>query len=125
MNRLRFLHIGRFRHSARRRLLCIPALTALGRPARRKYAILLMVALLFAQYVLIVHQIDHQSQATDAVCDMCLTAQHLGNTPISKGIPPVIVHGQGGIAFSPVVSVLSSRIITGFSARAPPPFLHV
>ncbi len=108
MNRLRFLPINRLR-----------------RPARRQYTILLMVALLFAQYVLIAHQIDHQSQATDAVCDMCLTAQHLGNTPISKGIPPAIVHGQDGIGFSPVVSLLSSRIITGFSARAPPLFLHV
>ncbi len=105
MNRLRFLHISRFRHRAR--------------------PILLMVALLFAQYVLIAHQIEHQLRATDASCDICLTAQHLSNTPISKGIPPAIVRGQDGITFSSVVSPLSSRIITGFSARAPPPFLHV
>lgn len=102
-------------------------LTALGRSARQKYAILLAVALLFAQFVLIAHQIDHQSHeshASKTLCHLCLTAQHLGSTPISKDNPPVIVHGQDSIAFSAVVGLLSSRIITGFFARAPPFFLH-
>ena len=62
------------------------SLTALGRPARRKYVILLAVALLFAQYVLIAHQIDHQSDAAEAPCELCLTAQHQSSTPISKDI---------------------------------------
>ena len=105
--RLRSLLIDRSRHRA-----------------GRKYAILLAVALLFAQYVLIAHQIDHQSDASEAPCDLCLTAQYQGSTPISKDIPPAIVYGQDSIAFSAIVGLLSSRIITGFSARAPPFFLH-
>ena len=92
--------------------------------SRRKYVILLALALLFAQYVLIAHQIDHQSDAAEAPCELCLTAQYQGSTPISKDIHPTIVYGQDSIAFLASVGRLNSQIITGFSARAPPFFLH-
>ena len=120
MHRLRTLLIGRSRHPASHG-------TCASLRIGKKYVILLAVALLFAQFVLIAHQIDHQSHeshASKTLCHLCLTAQHLGSTPISKDNPPVIVHGQDSIAFSAVVGLLSSRIITGFFARAPPFFLH-
>jgi len=93
-------------------------------PARRKYAILLAIALLFAQYVLIAHQIDHQSRAADTACDMCLMAQHLGSTPVSKDMPPIYIHAQDCMVFPLVAGLLSPQISTGFFARAPPFVLH-
>lgn len=97
---------------------------ALGLPARRKWAILLALALLFTQYVLIAHQIGHQPDAAEASCELCLVAPHQGSTPISKDSPPAIVHGQDAGAFSAIAGRVTSQITTGFSARAPPFFPH-
>ena len=119
--KLRSLLIGRSRYPVSRGAC---ASLPLGLPARRKWAILLALALLFTQYVLIAHQIGHQPDASEASWELCLVAPHQGSTPSSKDSPPAIVHGQDAGAFSAIAGRVTSQITTGFSARAPPFFPH-
>lgn len=94
-------------------------------PISGGYAVLLAVALLFSQVVLIVHQIDHQAHVSKSACDLCLTAQHLGSTPVSKDTPPAIIHGAQGMDLVAAARPLSTQIIPYFFARAPPFSRHV
>lgn len=87
-------------------------------------AIFLALALLLAQFGLIAHEIDHQLHKPSTACEMCLTAHHLGSTPVVKNTSAMVSRVAGNIALPTNVATPVRQFVASFSARAPPAFLH-
>lgn len=87
-------------------------------------AIFLVLALLFAQFGLIAHEIDHQFHKPSTACEMCLTAHLMGSTPVVKSTPLVVSRVAGNIALPTNAATPIQRFVANFSARAPPQSLH-
>lgn len=90
----------------------------------RSSAILLALAILFAQFGLIAHEIDHELHKPSSACEMCLAAHHLGSTPIVKPLSLVASRRVEEVILPQRHCTLPRRITASFSARAPPIFLH-
>jgi len=88
---------------------------------RFHYSAMLVVALLFAQYIVFSHTHDSLHHNTDALCKICISGEHLGHGLASAsdvGVPSIKEFFLVGSA----TKVYINLFFTCALARAPPAF---